>query len=94
MAEQVQADKPKRKLRRRMIGVVTSAQRTPRTLRVEVTYQVQHPHYRKRIRRRQVLHVHDEAQEAREGDRVEVMECRKLSKTKNWRLIRVVEHRP
>jgi len=94
MAEQVQEKQQQRKLRRRMVGVVTSAHKTPKTLRVEVTYQVRHPRYKKLIRRRQVLHVHDERQEAQEGDRVEVMECRRISKTKTWRLVQVLERRP
>jgi small subunit ribosomal protein S17 len=94
MAEQVQQKQPQRKLRCRMIGVVTSAHKTPKSLRVDVTYQVRHRRYSKYMRRRHVLHVHDEQQEAREGDRVEVMECRKISKTKTWRLVRVIERRP
>jgi small subunit ribosomal protein S17 len=38
-----------------------------------------------------VLHVHDEHNESRRGDKVEVAECRPISKTKSWRLVRVVE---
>ena len=81
----------KRKLRRTEIGVVTSAHKTPKTIRVEVQYQVRHPLYEKIIRRTRKLHVHDEKAEAKLGDRVEVMECRPVSKTKTWRLVKVLE---
>jgi small subunit ribosomal protein S17 len=90
------AAKPKaiRKWRRRVIGVVTAAQKTPKTLRVVVQYRVKHPGYGKYVRHRTVLHAHDEKGEARQGDRVELAHCRPLSKTKNWRLVRVVIRAP
>ncbi len=93
MAEQVQ-EKEHRKPRSRLVGVVTSAHKTPQTLRVEVMYLERHPIYRKLMRRRKVVHAHDEKQEAQEGDRVEVMACRRISKTKSWRLVRIIERRP
>ena len=83
-----------RKLRRTAIGVVASGNKTPQTLRVEVQYRVPHKRYGKYVRRTTVLHAHDEKQEAREGDRVEVMQCRPMSKTKNWRLVKVLERSP
>jgi small subunit ribosomal protein S17 len=85
----VAATKPARNLRPRQVGVVTSA-KPNKTIRVEVPFLTQHPKYGKYIRRRTVLHAHDEKNEAREGDRVEVMACRPISKTKSWRLIRIV----
>lgn len=84
----------KRRLRRQMMGVVTSAHKTPKTLRVEVEFLVRHSKYGKYMRDRSILHVHDEKQEARLGDRVEVMECRPVSKTKTWRLVKVLEKAP
>ncbi|MBI4579326.1 MAG: 30S ribosomal protein S17 [Planctomycetes bacterium] len=81
----------KRTLRRQMVGVVTSANKTPKTLRVEVEYLVRHSKYGKYLRDRSILHVHDERQEARQGDRVQVMECRPVSKTKTWRLVKVLQ---
>lgn len=81
----------KRKPRRKAVGVVTSAHKTPKTLRIEVQYRIQHPLYGKFLRRTTKLHAHDEKGEAKLGDRVEVMECRPISKTKTWRLVRVVE---
>jgi len=61
-----------------------------KTRRVEIPRLVKHPRYGKYIRRRTVCHVHDEANESRQGDMVEIMETRPLSKTKHWRLVRVV----
>jgi small subunit ribosomal protein S17 len=84
----------KRTLRRQMVGVVTAAQKTPKTLRVEVEFLVRHSKYGKYMRDRSILHVHDEKQEARQGDRVQVMECRPMSKLKTWRLVKVLERAP
>lgn len=82
-----------RKLRRTLLGVITSA-KTPKTLRVQVDYMARHPKYGKYLRRRMVLAVHDEKGEGRLGDRVEIMECRPMSRTKHWRLFRVVRKAP
>jgi small subunit ribosomal protein S17 len=84
----------KRKPRRQMVGVVTSAHKTPKTLRVAVEFLVRHPKYGKYMRDRSVLHVHDEKQEAALGDQVQVMECRPVSKTKTWRLVKVLNRAP
>ena len=75
--------------RARRVGVVTSSGRN-KTIRVTVSYRVRHPKYGKYLRRRTVLHAHDERNECRDGDRVEVVQCRPISKTKHWRLVRVV----
>ena len=87
MAEQ------ERGLRRVEVGVVTS-DKMNKTRRVEIPRLVKHPRYGKYIRRRTVCHVHDEQNESRVGDTVEIMETRPLSKTKNWRLLRVVTKAP
>src|SRR5437016_7130412 len=79
----------KRRQRRTAIGLVTS-DKMNKTRRVEIPRLVKHPRYGKYIRRRTVCHVHDEKNESRKGDRVEIMESRPLSKTKHWRLVRVV----
>jgi small subunit ribosomal protein S17 len=73
----------------RRLGVVESDQRS-KTRKVAINYLVKHPKYGKYIRRRTVLHVHDEENVSKVGDRVEVAECRPISKTKNWVLLRVV----
>jgi small subunit ribosomal protein S17 len=74
------------------LGVVESDKRD-KTRKVVVRFQARHPKYGKFIKRRTILHVHDEANESRLGDIVEVAECRPISKTKSWRLVRVVERR-
>lgn len=84
---------PARKLTGTKIGVVTSDKRD-KTRKVDVEYQEVHPKYGKRIKRHQSFHVHDEKNESNEGDRVEIASCRPLSKTKNWRLVRVVNRAP
>lgn len=58
---------------------------------VAIERRVKHPLYGKFIKRTTKLHVHDENNESRVGDIIEIKECRPLSKTKSWILIRVVE---
>ena len=94
MADTAKTKTGKRKARRLMIGVVKTAQKTPKTLRVEVEFLVRHAKYGKYTWHRSVLHAHDEKQEARAGDRVQVMECRPMSKLKTWRLVKVIERAP
>jgi small subunit ribosomal protein S17 len=79
--------------RRTAVGVVTS-DKMNKTRRVEIPRLVKHPRYSKYIKRRTICKVHDEKNESRAGDTVEIMESRPLSKTKNWRLIRVVTKAP
>ena len=80
----------KRARRRSAVGVVTSAA-AAKTLKVQVNRIVKDKRYGKYLRRRTVLHVHDEKQQAKVGDTVEVMECRPVSKTKSWRLVRIMD---
>jgi small subunit ribosomal protein S17 len=79
----------KRKLRNRVIGVVTS-DNVSKTRKVVFEYLARHAKYNKYVKRQTVLHVHDEKNESRVGDHVEVMSCRPISKTKTWRLVRIV----
>ena len=74
----------------RKVGIVESDARD-KSRKVVINFSMRHPKYGKFIRRRTVLQVHDEANESRKGDRVEVAECRPISKTKSWTLIRVIE---
>jgi small subunit ribosomal protein S17 len=74
------------------IGTVESDARD-KTRKVVVRFVAKHPKYGKFIKRRTTLHVHDEANESRTGDVVEVAQCRPISKTKCWRLVRIVERR-
>ncbi len=72
------------------VGVVKS-DKCDKTRRVEIARQVQHAKYGKFIRQRTVCYVHDERNESGQGDTVEIIESRPLSKTKRWELVRVVE---
>jgi small subunit ribosomal protein S17 len=82
-----------RPLLRTIQGIVAS-DKGDKTIKVLVEYQTKHPKYGKYLKRRTVLHAHDEKNEAREGDTVEIAECRPLSKTKHHRLLRVVSKAP
>ncbi len=75
------------------IGVVESDARD-KSRTVVVGYLSKHPKYGKFIRRRTVLQVHDETNESRKGDKVEVAPCKPISKTKSWKLVRVVSAAP
>ena len=70
-------------------GVVDSDARD-KTRRVVIAYRAKHPKYGKYMQRRLVLHAHDEKNEAQVGDVVEISECRPISKTKSWRLLRII----
>lgn len=76
--------------RRTARGVVTS-DRMEKTITVTVDRLVKHPKYGKYMRRRMRRHAHDETNDARVGDVVEIMETRRRSKSKNWRLVRVLK---
>jgi len=76
--------------KRVVTGKVTS-DKTSKTRRVEINYVVQHPRYKKYVKRRTVCHVHDEDNESAAGDVVEIVESEPLSKLKRWRLVRVVQ---
>jgi small subunit ribosomal protein S17 len=82
-----------RSLLRTIEGVVAS-DKGDKTIKVVVNYQTRHPKYGKFLKRRTVLHAHDEKNDAKEGDKVEIAECRPISKTKHHRLLRVVERAP
>lgn len=76
--------------RKTLIGFVSSKM-GDKSVKVTVPYKTPHPLYHKVINRKTVLHVHDEKNEARMGDKIEVMETRPISRLKRWRVIRVVE---
>ena len=79
--------------RRVETGIVTR-DKMNKTRRVEIPRLVKHPRYGKYIKRRTICKVHDEKNESRTGDTVEIMETRPLSKTKCWRLLRIVTRNP
>lgn len=61
--------------------------------KVVIHYKSKHPKYGKYVSKRTVMHVHDENNESSMGDVVEIVQCRPISKTKSWKLNRIVEKR-
>jgi len=93
MAQQTSTATAERSQLRTVVGVVAS-DKGDKTIKVVVNYQTKHPKYGKFLKRRTVLHAHDEKNDAKLGDTVEIAECRPLSKTKHHRLVRIVERAP
>ncbi len=89
MADTIVGKNQRRKPREVLTGFVESALRD-KTINVVMERRVMHPKFGKYIRRRTKLQAHDEQNLAKIGDQVEIMECRPISKTKHWRLVRVV----
>ena len=87
------ATTPQRGKRRTAVGVVTS-DKMNKTRRVEIPRLVKHARYGKYIRRRTICYAHDEQNASHTGDTVEIMETRRLSKMKRWRLVRIVTQAP
>ena len=81
---------PTRNKRKTFVGFVTSRM-GDKSVKVTVPYRTPHAKYQKVINRQTVVHAHDEKNEAKVGDQVEVMETRPLSRLKRWRLVRIVE---
>ncbi len=71
-------------------GVVISSSGN-KSVKVAIDFKIRHPKYGKYIKRRTKLAVHDEHNQASVGDLVEIVQCRPYSKTKRWRLVKVVE---
>jgi small subunit ribosomal protein S17 len=81
--------RPARTPRKTEIGRVAS-DKMNKTRRIEIERLVPHAKYGKYVRRRTVCYAHDEANESHTGDLVEIMETRPLSKSKRWRVVRIV----
>ena len=79
-----------RNLRKTRVGVVVS-DKMDKTIVVAVKDSVQHPLYKKILKRTKKFKAHNENNEAGIGDRVEIMETRKISKDVNWRLVKIIE---
>lgn len=90
MSATAEQSAPRRGNRKRVIGYVTSA-KMAKTRVIAVTQHYQHPLYGKYVKRTQKFHCHDEREESQEGDKVLIVEARPLSKTKRWRLMKVLE---
>lgn len=80
----------KRNLRKEKIGVVTS-DKMQKSIVVSVERKVKHPKYGKFVKKTTKFVAHDEKDDCNIGDTVRIMETRPLSKTKNWRLVEIVE---
>ena len=78
------------KTKRTKRGIVVSRS-GDKSVKVQIDRKVKHPLYGKYIKRRTKLGVHDERNEAGVGDLVEITECRPISKSKSWRLIKILE---
>lgn len=76
--------------KKQLVGRVVS-DRMNKTRVVVLERLVKHPKYKKYIKQRTKLKIHDEKNEAKAGDRVEVIECRPVSRDKHWRLLKVLK---
>lgn len=92
MSEAAAATSP-RANRKELVGVVTSRS-GDKSVKVTFFYKIPHPLYRKEIKRKTVVHVHDEKNECAVGDKVTIMETRPLSKLKRWRVTEILEKAP
>jgi small subunit ribosomal protein S17 len=79
-----------RRIRKRLVGLVVS-DKMEKTIVVVVNRLVKHPTYKKYIRRRVKFTAHDEQNTAHLGDTVEIVQSRPLSRTKRWRLAKILE---
>lgn len=80
----------KRELRKSRVGVVVS-DKMDKSILVAIERKVAHPIYKKYFKKTTKLMAHDEKNESKVGDTVKIMETRPLSKSKNWRLVEIVE---
>jgi small subunit ribosomal protein S17 len=79
-----------RSSRKTQIGFVSSRS-GDKSVKVTLDYKTPHPLYQKVVKRQTVLHVHDEKNETKIGDKVEVMETRPISRLKRWRVVSVLQ---
>ena len=90
MSNQMTESTEQRSVRKSRDGVVVSV-KMDKTAVVAVVERVRHAKYDKFVLRTKKLYAHDEANDAKIGDKVRVMETRPLSKTKRWRLVEILE---
>ncbi len=81
---------PERNSRKTLVGNVTSRS-GDKSVKVTVPFKVPHTRYKKVINRKTVVHVHDEKNDTKIGDKVEIMETRPISRLKRWRIVNVLE---
>ena len=82
-----------RNARKELIGVVR-AKTGDKSIKVVYEYKIPHPLYKKEIRRKTTVHVHDEKNDSDIGDKVRIMATRPMSKLKRWRVLNIVEKAP
>jgi small subunit ribosomal protein S17 len=80
--------------RRKTISGVVTSRTGDKSVKVTYFYRIRHPRYLKEVKRKTVIHAHDENNECGMGDRVIIMETRPLSKLKRFRIVQVVEKAP
>ena len=79
-----------RNTRKTILGFVTSRS-GDKSVKVTIPYKTPHPLYQKVINRKTVVHAHDEKNETKVGDKVQIMETRPISRLKRWRVVSVVQ---
>ena len=79
--------------RKELIGFVR-AKTGDKSIKVVYEYKTPHPLYKKEIRRKTTVHVHDEKNESLVGDKVKIVTTRPLSKLKRWRVLEIIEKAP
>lgn len=80
----------RKKIQRSVSGRVIS-DKMDKSITVEIERRIRHPLYGKFISRRTRYHAHDAENECGTGDLVQIEECRPISKSKSWRLVKVIE---
>jgi small subunit ribosomal protein S17 len=88
--EETEGTPAERNDRKERVGVVQS-DKMDKTITVSVRRQMKHPMYGKYLERSSKFMVHDEENDANEGDTVRIMETRPISKNKRWRLVEILE---
>ncbi len=79
--------------RKELVGSVR-AKTGNKSIKVVYEYKIPHPLYKKEIRRKTTVHVHDENNESSVGDKVKIVTTRPLSKLKRWRVLEIIEKAP
>jgi small subunit ribosomal protein S17 len=75
---------------RKTVSGLVSSRSGDKSVKVTIPYKTPHPLYHKVVNRQTVLHAHDEKNETKVGDKVELMETRPLSRLKRWRVVRII----
>ena len=86
-------DNIKRNDRKQLIGIVRS-KTGDKSIKVVYEYKTPHPLYKKEIRRKTTVHVHDEKNITTVGDKIKIIVTRPMSKLKRWRVLEVLEKAP